>query len=210
MATYEINKFIAKSSIYKQAMSYPNLNDDAIKKAIAYEEMSPIVKYINRRQMSGNPMPFWEYELKVEELKNISCSYGINDTAYPTNVLNDISFQCCAGTLLWSYEECSGFVSQWSYINAFFLIILVIALIILVFSPSVLSQFWFYILKGIPAVLLISNGWVYSRMPEVMGIKYWIVPGTLFIFCIILAIFILVKRDSHHNNQFGSGAPRTE
>ena len=149
--------------------------------------MAPYANKINDKRRSQKNYSLWECEKDLSELKIIAVTYGIEDTSYAGNLLIYDAGSMPRGTLLWTYKGESGYMWQWVTINvvcAFFTLLLVFLVrkseSRIVRSVAILSS---------PSVLTALNMWVFFGKPESMDIRYWIIPGLLFVVCWLIMVW---------------------
>ncbi len=134
------------------------------------------------------PRPAPEPDSQVFELKDEAKKFGVDGT-YIDDLLKDTSLKPHRGTLLWYYPKRSGFMWQWIFVNLIFLLIIIVLGYIEYGGQPLINLIPAYGGKYIPIVIITGvNYWIFSKKPEELGVSYWILPGILFLLCIILSI----------------------
>lgn len=160
----------------------------------AYPLFSPHIKDILSKlsRAKKDPTfdyPYWRLKTDIFLLKEEVSKYNLK-TTFIDELLKESGLQPNDGTLLWYYSNYLGFTLQWTAINGFLLIIVI--LIIILYKHQRFINYKLYISK-LPIAVVIStlNGWIFLSKPENINFIYWILPGILFVVTIFVAFYYL-------------------
>ncbi len=172
MFNFELQKKYFASEFFRKALSHPILKD--------------IASNINeRKSMAENKdkeYPFWEFERDINKMREIAKQNNIEDN-YVDEMIKDPQYRPIAGSLLYYYGNEYAFMLQWTLINVILFFILLLSYLIFPSSKLLPIQITF------STILLVVNGWVFSKKPDLINLKYWILPSLSLLSSFILIYF---------------------
>lgn len=179
----EIGEELANLQIQALFMSSP-----LFRKALAHDTLSTIARMIKEKASRSVEdlsfdYPIWEIQMDMQELKELAQYYGVGDTLYTRELLLYESKRTRNGTLLWYYGGYVQFTVQWLLLN---FALLVCLYLIRHFGSRIRSIYWNRVQYLFGSTLIIApNGWAFLAMPDGMNFYYWLLPGFLFIACLL-------------------------
>jgi len=201
VASGEIKNLIIDSPLFKKISLDKKLSKMAkeiiVKKD--HSEKDPDYEYLT-----------WQFMQDVDKLAQEAEKEGF-DSIYIDELKKDVRTKLHSGMFLWYYSTLLDFMWQWTFINLILFVIFVIALVLKKINfLNIKSQFIAPVIKhnkiiqNVPFTILTIpfavNGWIfYEKLPESLGIKYWIIPGIIFIGCIIIGIWISMELNKSKN-----------
>lgn len=187
MAEIEIINFIKKSKFFKLAMADKKLRPKA---EIIAQKLSR-----SEQEKKAFPYPIWAFKQDVFQLKKDAEQIGI-DSSYVDELLKEPSLKTVDGTLFVYFSSKLGFMTQWSMMNLFFMICIVLLAYFKFHEMTIL----FHLLKLISAlklkvsiitIITIANSWVFAKKPASIPIKYWLLPCALYFLCVVFIIYLM-------------------
>ena len=178
----KIGEGVADNEIINLFIDSPLFKQDTLNQKFS-KLVKDIIKKRDRSLKDPNfEYPLWQFKDEISRLIKEGEKEGF-DLSYLIELMKDASFKLNrhSGFLFWYYSTFLGFTWQWIIANS----LLLIALITLNFLKL---NFLTYIISkiSIPFIIVAINGWIFFEKPEALGITYWIIPGLLFVICLIL------------------------
>ena len=168
-------------------------NSEFFRLSLAEEQLRPKAEIIAQKKARSEKdttfaYPLWEFKKDFLELKKDAEQIGI-EISFIDELLVDTSLKNHDGILFRYYSNSKGFMLQWATMNLIFLIILaaltlikVNGLPVLSFATQIFSNLSLNI--SIITLLILANGYVFTKKPEGLTIDYWVLPTLLFLSCI--------------------------
>jgi hypothetical protein len=188
-AELEIKKLILSSEFFKFSLAEQKLQPQA---ETILQKKSRSEKDISFRY------PLWEFKKDIAELKKEAEKLRI-DASYVDELLEHNSAKIIDGTLLWYYNDPTGFMWQCTLVN-----IVLLSLVILLFGVKrhrkgtsryivkpILNnlptfQKKAFLLTVLPGV----NIWIVQNRPSSAGLAYWLLPGSIFLLAFLRVAFV--------------------
>jgi len=186
MAEIEIKDLLTKSEFFKLSLADKKLKPKA---------ENIVQKKARSEKDKSYQYPLWEFKKDVFELKEEAKQFSI-DSSYVDELLKEPSLKTADGTLFVYYSNARDFMLQWSLMNLFFLVILIVLTLskygdtaLLVLAIRAFSVVGTNL--SIISLVTIANGWVFSKKPESFTVPYWILPCILYLLCIAYSVVIM-------------------
>jgi len=199
-----INRITSEASYFGQIIASKEITELTIKseffkKSLADDRLNSKSKEIKRNSESNKTYEFWEYQKDYKELCSLALACGYNKS----EIVEIIEFnQRCTGNFLWFYRNCDGFLWQWSILNAFLFILLIIIiscrwLFNILLGYRYLMKYWLN-----SSIIIMINIIIFEKFkPIELTILGCIIPGILLVFCIIAIIYIEIKMRGKENSR---------
>lgn len=187
LAIAEIKHLFFTSEFFRQALAEERLN------VIARKIQSDSSR---AEKDTAFDYPLWKFKRDMADLQEEAREFGLGSN-YPSDLLKHPANKPKDGVLLWYYANYFEFSLQWVLVNAFLLVFFSILLILRRKKNKLallIDRLW------PKAILLLSiNGWIFYVKPRYMGVKYWIIPGVLFLACFFLNVLKPKKTEGGKN-----------
>ena len=132
--------------------------------------------------------PPWLYQKDLLELKQLAAKAKVGEELVAQE-LEYAGSRVIVGTLFTTYESYEGFMWQWTILNALACFVAGLTILVkrLASAPTLVA-----IAGLLSAAVLFLNAWIVtSKMPEHMGVEYWVLPVvTLTLYSASAAILI--------------------